>query len=97
MFNLEKRFAVVGVMEHFKTSIALMEAMLPRLVGGILIGWFGSVSILGGNLTYLAVSIVGPHLLYLAIVISICSGGSAEQEKQQIQVRKTSGGKSDLY
>ena len=32
MFNLEKRFAVVGVMEHFKTSIALMEAMLPRLV-----------------------------------------------------------------
>ena len=33
MFNLEKRFAVVGVMEHFKTSIALMEAMLPRLVG----------------------------------------------------------------
>ena len=85
MFNLEKRFAVVGVMEHFKTSIALMEAMLPRLVGVILIGWFGSVSILGGNLTYLAVSIVGPHLLYLAI--SICSGGSAEQEKQQNQVK----------
>ena len=53
----------------------------------ILFDWFGSVSILGGNLTYLAVSIVGPHLLYLAILISICSGGSAEQEKQQIQVK----------
>ena len=30
MFNLEKRFAVVGVMEQFETSIAIMEAMLPR-------------------------------------------------------------------
>ena len=30
MFNLEKRFAVVGVMEEFDTSIALMEALLPR-------------------------------------------------------------------
>ena len=30
MFNLEKRFAVVGVMEQFETSIAVMEAMLPR-------------------------------------------------------------------
>ena len=30
MFNLEKQFAVVGVMEQFETSIAMMEAMLPR-------------------------------------------------------------------
>ena len=30
MFNLEKRFAVVGVMEQFETSIAMMEALLPR-------------------------------------------------------------------
>ena len=30
MLNLEKRFAVVGVMEHFDTSIAMMEAILPR-------------------------------------------------------------------
>ena len=30
MFNLEKQFAVVGVMEEFETSIAMMEAMLPR-------------------------------------------------------------------
>ena len=35
MFNLEKQFAVVGVMEEFETSIAMMEAMLPR---------FGSLS-----------------------------------------------------
>ena len=30
MFNLEKQFAVVGVMEEFETSISMMEAMLPR-------------------------------------------------------------------
>ena len=35
MFNLEKRFAVVGVMEQFETSVAVMEAMLPRF-GSIL-------------------------------------------------------------
>jgi len=34
MFNLEKRFAVVGVMEEFETSIAMMEAMLPRWFRG---------------------------------------------------------------
>jgi len=34
MLNLEKRFAVVGVMEHFDTSIAMMEAILPRWFRG---------------------------------------------------------------
>jgi len=34
MFNLEKRFTVVGVMEEFDTSIALMEALLPRWFKG---------------------------------------------------------------
>merc|ERR1719397_2064104 len=34
MFNLEKQFAVVGVMEEFETSIAMMEAMLPRWFRG---------------------------------------------------------------
>ena len=29
MFNLEKQYAVVEVMEKFDTSIALMEALLP--------------------------------------------------------------------
>jgi len=34
MFNLEKQFAVVGVMEEFETSIAMMESMLPRWFRG---------------------------------------------------------------
>lgn len=34
MFNLEKRFAVVGVMEQFETSINMMEAILPRWFRG---------------------------------------------------------------
>ena len=64
------RFAVVGVMEQFELSIAMMEAILPR---------FGDTCL--NKMKKKLSSVFG-----IFIVVSICPGGFEERGKLLIQV-----------